>query len=288
MKINHMINDKINEHNNTLYNKDIEINSLYNRNNINKYRNNRNNSFNDKKIYKIGINEIILLKFWNKFFKYILNMFKCLTKMQYFTFINIYIIIRLILSVSTAITSNAITIKIKGSGRQQIFNLEFSRPPTTIYFQDQELIINNNEIDIPGTESENEIILVWESQITNCMNMFKDLINIIEVDLSNFSPSYCLSMRNMFTKDINLISINMNNFDTSNCNDMNNMFSSCISLESLDLSNFDTTQVTNMDSMFFNCSSLITLVLSNFNTSLVTTMYNMFGNCVSLSSLNID
>ena len=210
--------------------------------------------------------------------------------MQYYMLINIFILIYLLFPISTSTISKIITIKIKGTGRQQIFNSEFSNSNIpNVYFHGELMTMTDNyEIDITGTEIENEITLIWDSENINCKDMFNGLTNIIEVDLSNFYPSYCSTMRNMFNGMINLININMNDFDTSNCNDMNHMFSNCISLKSLDFSSFDTSKVTNMESMFLNCSSLTSLNISNFDTSRVSNMINLFGECSSLSLLYIN
>ena len=276
---------------NNLYNNKMDIKQKNKRNIPSQYIKISKKGLNNNEMNKIGnydINNKIIFKYI-----YIKNIIRNiisfnLIKLQHYIFISFFIIINLIFPIYTA-KNNTITIIIKGTGRQRIFNSQFKDIPNSILFQNQNISIdNNNEININGSETSNTIILIWVSQSINCMNMFNGLTNIIKVDLSEFYPSYCTNMRNMFTGAINLLIINMTNFDTSNCNDMNSMFSNCYSLVSLNLSSFNTSQVENMESMFFNCSSLISLNISNFDTSKVTNMFYLFGECRSLNTLNIN
>ena len=92
----------------------------------------------------------------------------------------------------------------------------------------------------------NNITIGFDDPIISCQNMFKDLDNIIEIDLSNF--------------------------DTSKVTNMAFMFLNCIRLKKIYLWNINTSLVTSMFGMFKNCSSLISIDLSYFDTSLVATM----------------
>ena len=209
-----------------------------------------------------------------------------------------------------------ISLKIKGIGEQEIIYAGFNTMPNKIYCNGEEvdnLNVNGNKINIE--ENESIITLKWDNQLNNCQNMFLDLINIIEIDLSNFDPSSVTTMREMFSgcKQLRKIiignnfnslivttvyqmfyncalleSIDLSNFDTSNIISMNNMFYGCSSLISLDLSNFNTNSVTKMDRMFKGCTSLVSLKLTNFNTKLVDDMNYMFDGCESLISLDVS
>ena len=200
-------------------------------------------------------------------------------------FINIFILIILMFPI---LTEKSITIKIKGVGLQKLLNASFTQNPS-VYFQETLLSITNNAIEITGTESdENEFILLWDSTFDNCDHMFDGLENIIEINLSDFPPIQCKSMKYMFNNNINLKKITFEEFDTSLCSNMNYLFSNCHSLDSLNLDNFDTSSVTNFHRMFYNCTSLKSLDLSSFDTSSVSTMKELFSQCSSLDSLNLD
>ena len=145
--------------------------------------------------------------------------------------------------------------------------------------------------------------------------MFKGLINIQEIDLSEFDSSQVISMAHMFEGCSNLKKINFGNMDTSNVKNMEYLFYGCSELENLDLSNFDTSlvinmrymfallfdlkylalsenfktsNVVNMAYMFYYTTFLTTLDLSMFNTSQVKNMSNMFSDAWSLNFLLIS
>ena len=50
----------------------------------------------------------------------------------------------------------------------------------------------------------NNITLIFRGEINSCVNMFNDLSNIIEIDLSNFSTSKVTNMNSMFKGCVNL------------------------------------------------------------------------------------
>jgi len=117
--------------------------------------------------------------------------------------------------------------------------------------------------------------------------MFRDLSNLISLDVSSFDTSKATNMETMFSRMSNLTTLNLSNFDTSKVTRMNSMFEGMSRLTTLDLSNFDTSQVTNMEAMFGYMYGLTSLNISNFNTSQVTVMRDMFSNMRNLSSLNL-
>ena len=179
-----------------------------------------------------------------------------------------------------------ITLKVNQEGKQTILSSWFKYNPDEIYINDnitscdkyKKIVLNN---------SSNPIKLVWFNEINNTDNMFYELKNIIEIDLSNFNASLVISMNCMFFGCNNLKSINFSNFDTSQVISMTNTFCSCSSLNSLDVSSFNTSKVNKMDGMFSGCYNLASLNISNFDTSQVVNMDNMFSNCKELVSLNL-
>ena len=185
---------------------------------------------------------------YSKLYSYILNVF-----ILYF---NLFKIIN---------SSSQITLTIKGKGNQTIINRD-----TTYIYRDVDpdiILINGNPQKSTGKIAynlkgdENNITLIWNSQLTDCQHMFRHLSNIVKVDLSKFDSS---KVTNFFC-----------------------MFVFCSSIVSIDLTNFKTTSARSIRSMFHGCSSLISLDLSSFDISLVTTTYHMFMDCTSLKFLNL-
>jgi len=207
---------------------------------------------------------------------------------------------------------NQITLKVKGTGSASIFYSSFSNYPSKVMLNNNEISVKSS-ITLSSSSYENIVILIWNSQISNCDNMFSNCFKITEIDLSEFDGSAVTLMNNMFANCTSLTSINFKNFDTSsvkkmmytfqNCRsliylDLSNfvtnnvyefhhMFDGCKSLKYLDLSNFITSSCTCLQSMFYGCSSLTSLDLSNFLTSKVTLIYNMFYGCSKLEYVNL-
>ena len=117
--------------------------------------------------------------------------------------------------------------------------------------------------------------------------MFRDLSNLISLDVSNFDTSRVTNMEAMFAGMPNLTTLNLSNFDTSKATRMNSMFEGMSRLTTLNLSNFDTSRVTNMEAMFGYMYGLTSLNITNFDTSQVTNMRDMFSNMRNLTSLSL-
>jgi len=187
---------------------------------------------------------------------------------------------------------NEITIKIKGKGEQNVLNSQFIFKPNEILLNGNPTIFDEeNKIYILENEEneENLITLKWDTKLIICQEMFRDLNNIIEIDLSNFDMSEIISMGNMFgncSKVKNIII--KNKFGMFKLLDTSNMFYNCISLRYLDLSDFNTSLVTNMALMFRDCISLTSINLSNFDTSSCLNMGYMFESCILLESLDLS
>ena len=126
------------------------------------------------------------------------------------------------------------------------------------------------------------------SKVTNMEAMFAGMPSLTSLNLSNFDTSKVTRMNSMFEGASRLTTLNLSNFDTSKVTDMEAMFGYMYGLTSLNISSFDTSQVTNMRDIFSNMRNLTSLNLSNFNTSKVTDMRAMFGYMYGLSSLNLS
>ena len=179
-----------------------------------------------------------------------------------------------------------ITLKINQTGYSFIYSSTFNTAPSQIIINDipQSTPLQNQYL---FNESENTIILIWDSNLINCNEMFKNCSNITEFDFTNFDTSEVTIMRDMFLSCYSLTEINVSNFNTSSLNHMDGMFYDCISLTSLNLSNFDTSKVTMMAYLFRGCSSLTYLDISNFDTSQVENMIDIFWGCSEIVSLDI-
>jgi len=180
--------------------------------------------------------------------------------------------------------SSKIIITISGEGTQSILSDIFSQLPSKVSI--------NGEVKTQITkkypmDSENTVIMEWETPLKNCSNIFTSLTNIIKVDLSNFDSSQVVDMSRMFYKCNNIKEINLNGLNTSLVTDMNSMFYECKSLLSLDFSSFNTLKVVDMHEMFFDCDSLTSLNLTSFKTPSLTTTDFMFNDCDKLIYIDL-
>ena len=203
-------------------------------------------------------------------------------------------------------------LKIKGNGQQRILGQFFSVCPDEVHInsvQSEEDLCEFANLE----ENENTIKLVFYENLVTCRELFRDIENVTEIDLSNFDTSSTLDMGYMFSSCTSLTSVNISNLNVESVGEMSGLFYECQSLVSVDfsglktsslnstkfmfydcsslkyvkLSNFDTSNVVDMKYMFYNCQSLISLDLSNFDTNLVTSMYDMFSGCNNLEYINM-
>ena len=122
---------------------------------------------------------------------------------------------------------------------------------------------------------------------SNSSNMFLDLVNLADIDLSGFNTRGVASMQSMF-RNIAVTNLDFSGFDTENVTDMSGMFYDAKNLTNLDLTPLNTSKVTDMHHMFTNMSSLTSLNLSRINTSQVTNMDGMFKFVKNLSTLDLS
>ena len=117
--------------------------------------------------------------------------------------------------------------------------------------------------------------------------LFRDLTNLVDLDIPNIETTNVTDMSGMFYNCRSLTNMNLSSFDTEKVAFMHNMFRGCSSLTSLNLSSFDTSNVQYMMLMFSDCSSLRTLSLKNFDLSSVTKncAIGMFNGCTALKLL---
>ena len=163
----------------------------------------------------------------------------------------IFILFFLPLSISNINIDNKITLVIKNKGIQKILSDIITKPDIIMINGIEQETINNDMIyDLP--KEENIIILKWETLLVSCAEMFKNLNNIVSIDLSSFNTSNVTTMNEMFYKCYQLKYINFKNCDTSLVTNMGSMFYST-QLTSLNLSSFNTPSLEFMRYMFYEC-----------------------------------
>ena len=180
-----------------------------------------------------------------------------------------------------------IKLKIFERGYQSILSDEFPLEPSDVLVNDRS---KKNECSKKCRIDEDLsiITITFKSQITTCHNMFHDLTNIKEIDLSKFDASQVSTMYGMFEGCTNLEKIIFGNIKTSLVENMEYLFQYCKKMLSIDVSKFDTSLVTAMTRMFGYCESLTSLDVSNFNTAKVENMFDIFGYCYNLVTINVS
>ena len=122
---------------------------------------------------------------------------------------------------------------------------------------------------------------------SNSSNMFLDLVNLADIDLSGFDTRDVTNMQSMF-RNIAVASLDLSGFQTENVTDMSGMFFDAKNITNLDLTPLNTGNVTDMHYMFTNMGSLTSLNLSRINTSKVTNMTGMFWGVKNLPTLDLS
>lgn len=117
----------------------------------------------------------------------------------------------------------------------------------------------------------------------NNSSMMMSCVSVEYLDVSKV-----VNMRNMFRNCMELTQVDASNWDTSNVKDMSFMFDGCSRLSQLDTSKWVTKNVINMTCMFYYCAELTQLDASNWDTSKVTNMASMFDQCYKLYRLDVS
>ena len=202
----------------------------------------------------------------------------------------VFIISNLLLLPTLDVSKISITLKVKGSGLQYILNPKFNESGGI--FPDEVLLNGNPQIkgiySVNPLAEESNISLFWNNKLDSLNDMFRDCINITEIDLSKFDTSIVTRMSAMFYNCKSLKKVDFSNFNSSLMIGMGSSFYNCSSLEYLNLSNFDTSNNNHFNDMFYNCYSLKYLNISNFNTSKASSMNRMFYNCSSLKFIDLN
>ena len=179
-----------------------------------------------------------------------------------------------------------IRITFRQNGTNQFLSSNFSSLPTSI----EGLIQNKCNFTSKTCNIDNRnksITLNYNNEnITSLENMFINLTNIKEIDLSNFDSSKVTNMKYMLYGCENLNNITFGNMNASLVENMEGLFMNCYNLKIIDLSHFNISLVTTMKNMFYQCWNLTSIDLSNFGKSEVSDMSGMFYKNKKL--INID
>ena len=243
-----------------------------------KIKNNKKSEIINLKDYCRNISSLIIKK-QNKFLILLFNIL---------IMINLFVLIdsrKIIIKLNFI---NQIKIKIQGEETQNILNSNFSPSPSEVTVNGGNSNILSGNIINGLNDEENIIIMKWDSKITSATNMFNQLNNLLEVDLSNFDVSEIETTDFMFSECEYLTSINLNNLNAPLLINVGSMFMECKSLLYLDLSSFIAPSIKYMGSMFSGCSSLKSIKFGNFQTSNVETFGNLFSSCSSLESIDLS
>ena len=138
--------------------------------------------------------------------------------------------------------SSSITVTIRGTGMLNVFYGgscsagNFNRP-NKIYINK----VKQNQIKekYQFNESPNFVKLEWDNTNNNCNCLFRDCINIVDIDFSQFDFSSGLYANQMFYNCKSLTSIDLHSYGTIKFYNVAEMFSYCESLYYLDLSQFE-------------------------------------------------
>ena len=175
-----------------------------------------------------------------------------------------------------------------------LFNADINKK-IDVYLDDNKInmIKDNNQwkIDYKFIKDGKYIFnIIFNNNITNMKEFFKNCSNLISIDLSNFNSSNVTDMEDLFSGCNKLKEIKgLNRLNTNKVTDMKGMFNNCNVIEYLNLSNFNTENVTNMSGMFNKCNKLKEIKgINKFNTNNVTNMNTMFQLCNELESLDLS
>ena len=197
-----------------------------------------------------------------------------------FSFLMIFLLLPLF---SNSEELNQISLKVQGKGYHQFIKLQ---DPCKV-------VINGEDKGAPKSYDSferdlNDVTMHFCYKVSSCHDMFIDLVDIIEVDLTNFNTENLNDMSSMFNGCLNLKQITFGNINTAGVTNMYRTFFKCTKLISIDLSHFDTSNVIRMEETFSHCESITALDVSKFNTLKVETMYDMFGYCYNLTSIDVS
>ena len=131
-------------------------------------------------------------------------------KLKYTNPCLIIFLLTIILGQTGESTTSIAILKFNKIGTVQILGSEFTPKPNKVYVEE---VLTEFETSI-NIEGATQIKLEWDTPFSSCKNMFKDLKDVLEMDLSNFDSSLVSDTSGMFQNCNQMTSLNLDNFDT--------------------------------------------------------------------------
>ena len=137
-----------------------------------------------------------------------------------------------------------------------------------------------------------EIRISFNIPLTSVFQLFKDCLNLIEIDFSNLEGSNLENLNSAFENCDNLELADLTLINGEKIYTMNNLFNGCQKLKYVDLTGFKPKQNVSMQNTFKNCASLNYVDLSNFHSynfsGIFTGCNNLLKNIISSENSNIQ
>lgn len=121
------------------------------------------------------------------------------------------------------------------------------------------------------------------------LNFFYNCINLINVNVENWSFDSPLSANYWFNNCQNLKDINLSTWkDTNFFSGLKGFFDNCFNLEKVDLSKWNVETFEFFDGVFYNCTRLKDINFNNWNTCNLISLQNTFYSCLNLENLDLS
>ena len=139
-------------------------------------------------------------------------------------FLTLYFFLIILLLTPFVLNTGSISLKILGTGEQLILGENFTECPDEIYLNNHLQALDEIDcriVNIPdGSNSENDVKLVFNRFIYNLTGMFATLTNLKEIDFSNFDSTSDGYIRSIFFKCTSLAKIKLGNLNTASVLDI--------------------------------------------------------------------
>ena len=135
----------------------------------------------------------------------------------------------------------------------KIINL-YNKDMKFFYIINEEKFAQNNIHTFKDNGMHN-VTFVFKKKLNTLANLFKELENLIEVDLSELEADKITSLKRTFYNCVNLKKVKFDFKESNLINDMSYLFRNCTSLENVTF-NFNIENVKDMSGLFDNCTSI--------------------------------
>ena len=205
-----------------------------------------------------------------------------------------YIFICFLIDISPVRTEEKIiTISLKAYNETkkeyQIINPQFIDYIEEIYLNNEKMESISPKINLTFPNYTNTTIkMIFKSNNTNCISMFKDCKDIESINLLEYDMSSIINISSMFEGCKSLKSIDLSFLKNAKVENMSNMFSGCSELKSLDWSHLDLSSIVDINNIFKDCIILESINFSYVNLTTIESLNNLFSNLISLKSIDLS